>query len=158
KPRASLERKGVWDTLGMRGTCSPPFKMTASGPAGLILPVPFADIASQTMVPVSHVLWASTWLGTATAAVSRARAFVRQQARAQAGTVPPSALRLAELASSLQLMRASVHDVGTEADRLMSSGNVEALSSISFALRMNNLKVSASQQVLEIVQRALAIC
>ncbi|MCI0571571.1 MAG: acyl-CoA/acyl-ACP dehydrogenase [Myxococcaceae bacterium] len=154
----TLERKGEWDTLGMRGTCSPPFKVTSRGDARQILPVPFAEIASHTMVPVSHVVWASLWLGIAAGAVSRARAFVRQQARSRPGSVPPTAVRLAELSSLLQSMRSSVHDVAVEADRLMGSGDADALSSISFALRMNNLKVSASQQVVDIVHRALLIC
>jgi acyl-CoA dehydrogenase len=34
----------------------------------------------------------------------------------------------------------------------------EAMSSIGFSLKMNNLKVSCSQQVTQIVQHALLIC
>ena len=114
-------RRGSWDTLGMRGTCSPPFKLTSQGGVDQILVQPFADIASHTMVPFSHILWASCWLGIATAAVTRARAFVRTQARAKPGTVPPTALRLAEASSMLQTMRANVHDVASECEALMSS-------------------------------------
>src|SRR3954452_15063697 len=98
---------------------------------------PFAEIASNTMVPFSHILWAACWLGIATGAVSRARAFVRQQARAKPGTVPPTALRLAEVASLLQLMRTNVHDVAFECEELMKSNQgTETLSSIAFALKM----------------------
>ena len=74
-----------------------------------ILPVPFADIASQTMLPTSHVLWTSLWLGLASDAVGRARAFVRAEARRTPGTVPPGALRLAETVADLDTMRATVH-------------------------------------------------
>ncbi|WP_163996409.1 acyl-CoA dehydrogenase family protein [Pyxidicoccus caerfyrddinensis] len=154
----TLERTSNWDTLGMRGTCSPGFKVRSTGPAEQVLPVPFADIASQTMVPVSHVLWGGVWLGIAAGAVSRARAFVRQQARAKPGTVPPTASRLAEVHSLLQTMRASVHEVSADAGRRMAAGDPEALSSIGFSLKMNNLKVSASTLVVDIVHRALLIC
>ncbi|MET0592819.1 MAG: acyl-CoA dehydrogenase family protein [Polyangiaceae bacterium] len=153
-----VERTGNWDTMGMRGTCSPSFKVFAQGPEDHVLPAPFADIASHTMVPVSHVLWASVWLGIASSAVSNARAFVRQQARSKPGTVPPTAVRLAELSSLLQTMRTNVHDVVSEAEELMTHGGTDALSSISFALKMNNLKVAASQQVVQVVQQALLIC
>jgi acyl-CoA dehydrogenase len=104
-------------------------------------------------------LWAGCWLGIATNAVSRARAFVRQQARAKPGTVPPTAMRLAEVASLLQLMRTNVHDVAFECEQLMKSdkGN-EALSTIAFALKMNNTKVSSSELVFQIVQKSLMIC
>ncbi len=155
----SLEKKGLWDTLGMRGTCSPPFKMTSHGQADQILAQPFADVASHTMVPFSHILWASCWLGIATAAVARARAFVRTQARAKPGTVPPTALRLAEASSMLQTMRTNVHDVASECESLMKSERgTDSLSSIAFALKMNNLKVSSSQLVVQIVNHALLIC
>lgn len=156
----TLECRGAWDTLGMRGTCSPPFLMTASGSSTQIMADSFGDIASQTMVPFSHILWANCWLGIATAAVSKARSFVRSQARAKPGVTPPSALRLADVAKSLQALRANVHDVAHECQDLMSGpdAGVEVLSSIRFALSMNNLKLAASEAVADIAQRCLLIC
>jgi acyl-CoA dehydrogenase len=159
RPEYTLERTSAWDTLGMRGTCSPAFKMSSRGKADQILKEPFATIASHTMVPFSHILWASCWLGIATAAVTRARAFVRTQARAKPGTVPPTALRLAEANSMLQTMRTNVHDVASECESLMrAQAGTDSLSSIGFALKMNNLKVSSSQLVVQIVNHALLIC
>lgn len=155
----SLEQKGAWDALGMRGTCSPPFKMTSRGGVDQILASPFSDIASQTMVPFSHILWASCWLGIAKAAMTRARAFVRAQARAKPGTTPHAALRLARGASLLQSMRTNVEHAARECEALRGSGHeTEVLSSVAFALKMNNLKVSSSQLVVEIVQEALQTC
>jgi acyl-CoA dehydrogenase len=155
----TLEEAGTWDTLGMRGTCSPGYRVVADAPDEQVLDAPFADIASQTMVPFSHILWSSCWLGIATGALSRAHEFVRQQARSKPGTVPPAALRLAEASSLLQLMRTNVHDVANECERLMSGETaVEALSSVPFALKMNNLKISSSQLVVQIVHQALLIC
>ncbi len=156
----TLEVNGVWDTLGMRGTCSPPFKLKSVGSVDQIMEEGFADIAAHTMVPFSHVLWANCWLGIATAAVSKARAFVRAAARAKPGTTPPSALRLAEVAGMLQSLRANVHDVAAECEQLMSApdAGTEVLSSIAFALKMNNVKVSTSTTCADIVQRCLLIC
>jgi len=155
----ALEPAGTWDTLGMRGTCSPGFRVVADAREEQILEAQFADIASQTMVPFSHILWSSCWLGIATAALARAHEFVRQQARAKPGAVPPAAIRLAEACNLLQLMRTNVHDVASECEGLMNGeGGTEALSSIPFALKMNNLKISSSQLVVQIVQQALSIC
>ncbi|HTQ04320.1 MAG TPA: acyl-CoA dehydrogenase family protein [Polyangiaceae bacterium] len=160
KAEYTLEQNGAWDTLGMRGTCSPPFKLRSTGSSERIMETPFAEIASNTMVPFSHILWASCWLGIATAAVSKARAFVRMQARAKPGTTPPVALRLAEVSGTLQMMRANVHDVAEECEKLMAQpdAGADVLSSMSFALKMNNLKVATSQVLVEIVQRCLLIC
>jgi acyl-CoA dehydrogenase len=160
KAEYTLDQTGKWDTLGMRGTCSPSFKMTSHGTVDQIFATPFADVAAHTMVPFSHVLWANCWLGLATAAVKKARAFVRNVARAKPGQTPPAALRLAEVASMLQSMRANVHDVAAECEDLMNTpgGGTDTLSTISFALKMNNVKISASQIVVQIVHHCLLIC
>jgi acyl-CoA dehydrogenase len=60
-----LTQTTSWDTLGMRGTCSPGFKLDSSGPEEQILPGSFADSSAETMVPYSHILWASLWWGIA---------------------------------------------------------------------------------------------
>lgn len=153
-----LEQTGQWDTLGMRGTCSPGFNLTSSGPAAQIVPGAYGDASSQTMVPFSHVLWAGLWLGIATDAVHRAGKFVRAAARRTPGTIPPMATRLAELSIKLQSMRANVSDVTLTCTELQHSpdGN-EAMLSMAFALKMNNLKIYCSTMVVEIVHDALQI-
>lgn len=155
----TFHRKGEWNTLGMRGTCSPAGLVTASGSTDQILPAPFADVSSQTMVPFAHILWSSVWLGIATAAVTRAGAFVRDQARKAPGQTPPTALRLAELWNQLQLMRTNVHQIAQEGDALTRLGSrIELLSTVGFAIKMNNLKISSSELAVDIVHRALLIC
>ena len=149
---------GVWDTLGMRGTCSPGFVVRATCSADQILPVPFAVIAAETMVPFSHILWAHVWLGISTEAFSRAQNFVRVQARQNPGTTPPSALRLSELSARMAEFRALVQSALSE---YMTSDQEErrpALSTIGYAVRINNLKIAASEATVETCQSALRIC
>jgi acyl-CoA dehydrogenase len=156
KNDTSLTRTGAWDALGMRGTRSFGFRIDSKASAEQILPVPFADIASRTMVPVSHVLWSAVWLGISSDAVGRARAFVRGEARRSPGVVPPGALRLAETVAELGTMRALIREGLADFERLQA--DAEALGSLGFAIRMNNLKVSASRIAPEIVARALGVC
>ena len=155
----TLEQTSQWDTLGMRGTCSPGFRFRSQGDATQILPGDYADSSSQTMVPYSHILWSGLWLGIATDAMNRAAAFVRAAARRDPGTVPPTALRLAELSNTLQSMRSNVNDVARDCEELQRSaeGN-EALLTIGFALKMNNLKISCSTLMVQVVHEALLIC
>ncbi|HEY6556025.1 MAG TPA: acyl-CoA dehydrogenase family protein [Polyangiaceae bacterium] len=150
-----LEPSGSWDTLGMRGTCSLGFKLRAEARREHILPEQFADISAQTMVPYSHILWSSVWLGIATDAMRRARLSVRAEARKKPGTIPASATRLAELGLQLHLMRAAVRDAIEEYERRMD--DPDALASVSFAVRMNNLKLGSSDAVVAITSRALLI-
>jgi acyl-CoA dehydrogenase len=153
---ATLEKIGTWDTLGMRGTCSLGFKVAYEGPAWRVLPQPYAEISAQTMLPTSHITWTSLWLGNATDAVAKARASVRAEARKKPGTVPPSALRLAETVAALQKMRGTVRDA--RAEYAESMADRDELSSMGFAIRMNNLKICASEQQVDVVARALQVC
>lgn len=150
-----LEQTSTWDTLGFRGTCSPGYLLTASGPEGLVLPEPYADISARTMLPLAHVLWASTWLGMATAAVDAARRFVREAARRTPGTAPPGALHLVGLTGDLQALADLVHGAAARYDAL--SDDADALTAVGFGIAMNNLKITASTTVADLVTRALLI-
>ncbi len=155
-PGLTLEATSGWDTLGLRGTCSLGFTLEAEGDVRQVLDDPFADIASRTMLPVSHVLWSSVWLGLASAAVDRARRFVRTEARKNPGVTSPAAVRLAELMTVYQQMEALVHGAARNYDEVYD--DLETLSGMGFAIAMNSLKVSSSTLVVDIVGKALTIC
>jgi acyl-CoA dehydrogenase len=154
----TLEQTTSWDTMGMRGTCSPGFKLQSSGPDEQIVPGSFADSSAQTMVPYSHILWASLWWGIAADAVAKAAEFVRGAARKNPGTMPPTATRLAEVSTQLQAMRHNWLELANEFDRIDArpDGRQELLS-IGWALKMNNLKINASEAAPQIVHKALQI-
>lgn len=155
---AKLEQTTTWDTLGMRGTCSPGFRLESSGPIEFVVPEPYADISAQTMVPYSHTLWSALWWGIASDAVRRAGQFVRGEARKKPGTVPPTAMRLAEVSVQLQTMRQHWQSVAEAFDAVgdTSQGRQE-LSGIGWGLRLNNLKIASSEAAPQIVHKALQI-
>jgi acyl-CoA dehydrogenase len=155
-PGLSLEEASGWDTLGFRGTCSLGFRLKATGAAEYILDDAYGDISSQTMLPVSHIVWTSLWLGIALAAYDKARRYVQGEARKTPGTTPPGALRLAEMATVVQQLTESVH--GMTRKYVAIQDDPDATTSISFAVGMNALKVSASTLVVDIVGRAMLIC
>ncbi len=149
---------GEWDTLGMRGTCSPSFKIRADVPETSVVGAPFATVAAATMVPYSHILWAHGWLGLATDAVERAQAFVRAQARRSPGTTPPMATRLSHLSAELSQLRGAVAAARTEYEAIMDEPDRETLATVGYAVRVNNLKIVASEAIPSICQGALQIC
>jgi acyl-CoA dehydrogenase len=57
---------------------------------------------------------------------------------------------------ALQTMRASIEDAARVYDAIFDDR--DALSSMSFALRMNGLKVQSSAQVVQVVAQTLSIC
>ena len=153
REQCTLTQSSVWQSLGFRGTCSHGFSLSARFSPDAILPVPFGVIASETMVPVSHLVWASVWLGIATDAVRRARRAVREDARRQGGA--GGSPRLAALVSRLHAMRGMVHDAVRDYAARMD--DPDALGTMAYAIRINNLKLEASESLVDIVQLAMRV-
>jgi acyl-CoA dehydrogenase len=150
-----LERTGTWDTLGLRGTCSFGYQLAADVPAVHVIPVAYDEISTETMLPVSHILWAAVWLGMSRSAADTARASVRAAARKAIGTVPPAATALVGLVAEVGTLQTLVDSSAAEFDRL--ADDREALGAVEFLIRMNTLKVLASNAVADCVARALSI-
>jgi len=150
-----LDPQGTWDPFGMRGTCSPGYIVSATVPAEQVVEQPFAAIAPQSMVPVSHILWSHLWLGIATDAFDRSRAFVRAAAKRTPGVTPPAATKLSHVMGDLQLLRGEVK--AGLADYLEHFDDPAWLMTMGAALRFNNLKIATSDQVSKICQRAMGV-
>lgn len=153
-----LTKLSGWDTLGFRGTCSEGFSLKSQGRTEQILPVPYAEIHSRTMHPFAHVVWSSLWLGLAVDAVQRARQAVRAEARKNPSVMPISATRLAEVDTVLFSMRSGVHQTLSEYQEFLLKGANETDSNFGFSIAINNLKITSSQLVVEIVTKAMVIC
>ena len=91
-------------------------------------------------------------------AVNRARAFVRVEARKTPGETPISAVRLAEVDQVLQEMRHNVKNLTREYQCLLEENSAEAFKGFGFSIRTNNVKISCSQRIVEIVGKAMLIC
>jgi acyl-CoA dehydrogenase len=152
-----MQPQGTWDPLGMRGTCSPGFIATGRFTPEQVLPVPFATITTETMSPVAHVLWSHVWLGIATDAFDRARAFVKAAARKQPGAPLPAATRLSQVMAELTPLRAEVA-MGLADYCRLSREERGRLSEMATVLRFNNLKISISEGAPRICQESMGVC
>ncbi|MCP1118579.1 acyl-CoA dehydrogenase family protein [Robbsia andropogonis] len=166
-----LTPTGGWDALGMRGTCSGAFRLSATGRADQIVPAAFAEISENSMVPVSHLLWGAAWTGIAAEAVTRARAFLRAQARRQIGTMPPGAVRLVHAVASLDTIQAALSRALTQFDVAHPLGRARFArhaaidgaagawpTGMARASLLNALKIEISTQCHDVVMEALRIC
>jgi acyl-CoA dehydrogenase len=165
----TLEQRGTWDTLGMRGTCSQGYRVVAKGTAEQILPAPFSKIADESMLPTSHTLWSSVWTGIAGDAVNRAHQFFRNQARGKPGALPPSASRLAQAVTTIKMMQARLreslaHVEAASAERAARQSvqgdedDAPITASIGVNADLNMLKLAISQAAVQVVQETLMIC
>ncbi len=151
----TLERLGGWETLGMRGTCSIGFRLLANAPAGSVMKARYADIHSQTMTPVSHIMWTSAWTGIAASAVSKAQAFTRTVMRAAGGTPPPGTQNYARAVSTLRQARALIKQAIDRFDA--ATGNPDALTDMEFQTMITMLKVEVSELAVTTVMSAMRV-
>ncbi|MFF4601682.1 acyl-CoA dehydrogenase family protein [Streptomyces sp. NPDC001339] len=155
KDDATLENVGEWNTMGMRGTRSPGCRITVDVPETQVLPVPFAEIAARTMVPLSHILWSAVWIGIAEEAAGRAVRMLRRSRRSQ-GPERGTDLRPAAIGERLGLLDGLLKLVADGYDRLALDPDGEP--SADFAIEINNLKLAASVETVKVAETALEIC
>jgi acyl-CoA dehydrogenase len=155
--QTELAQTGTWDTIGMRGTCSPGFVVTARFTAEQILTAPFARVLNESHVPISHILWSHVWLGIATEAFERARAFLRAAARRSPDRPSGPSHALSRVMSELSMLRAEVRSALAEFELASQQPDREALTTMGSVLRFNNLKLATSEQAPRICAAALEV-
>ncbi|MGZ5875477.1 MAG: acyl-CoA dehydrogenase family protein [Bradyrhizobium sp.] len=152
----TLERSLEWETLGMRGTCSAGFELKFKGSSDQIFPEAYDKIHAQTMTPVAHLCWSSTWAGIAAAAVERAQMFIRKAARGAGGQMPPGAAHFTTAKMTLAKLRAIIT---ANLDTYMAHEHDErTLTSLDFQSSINLLKVEASELAVATVMSAMRAC
>ena len=107
------------------------------------------------MLPASHVLWASVWLGIADAAVRKARDVTRKAVRRAEGKPTPQAAKLADLMVLHQGFESAVTREKDRYEALLASCEEPT---VGFAIAMNNLKLLASTSIVDVVVGALQLC
>lgn len=156
KDQYTLQRTAEWNTLGMRGTCSEGFIFDGRAPVEQIFPQPFADIAARSMLAHAHILWGSLWCGIAMNALARAQAYIRAEARKKPGSTPAGAARVGSAASMLQLIKSALRTAINRYETAIRSP--DELTTMSFALDMNNLKIGVSNLTVDVVREAMMVC
>lgn len=146
---------GSWSTLGMRGTCSPGAVVEAKLSPWQVLPMPFADVCGQTMVPTSHILWGACWLGLSEGALDIAAKAVRDRARKTPGQTPSSARALQRAAGMHTTFRDEVLGRARDYDALVEEGDPARFAQLGFVLAIHDLKLNASVKVVDVVTECL---
>ncbi|MFI7230570.1 acyl-CoA dehydrogenase family protein [Nonomuraea angiospora] len=151
KDQTELQNVGEWNVMGMRGTRSPGCRIVVDVAADQVITTPFAEVAARTMVPLSHILWSSVWIGIAEEAADRAIRRLRHTRRNGKQDAGADA-RLAFIGERLDaldgLLRLVMHNYETEAGQ----------PTTDLSIQVNNLKLAASTETVKIAETALEIC
>ena len=158
KVTITLEQTTNWNTLGMRGTCSPGFKSAIGRPGR----ADTAGVLRRFLGPDHGALLAHP-VGGALAGHRRRRGGARREpgraarrARSPVRCRPGGATRQGR--AQLQAVRHNWQAVAAEFDVLRQvRDGMQALLGLGWALKLNNLKVDVSESVVQIVHQALQI-
>src|SRR5215470_14605509 len=151
----TLTRLQGWDALGMRGTCSEGYTLKAAASAEQILPEPYENIHSRTMVPFAHLLWGSVWTGIAASATARAQAYVRNAMR-NGGQLPPGAPQFTRALATLRTLRGMLATSVRRYEQCMN--DPQALAALDFQTLITLTKVEASELAVQTVTSAMRAC
>jgi acyl-CoA dehydrogenase len=151
----TLTRLQGWDALGMRGTCSEGYTLKASASAEQIIPEPYENIHTRTMVPFAHLLWGSVWTGIAASATARAQAFVRNAMR-HSGQLPPGAPQFTRALATLRTLRGMLATSLRRYEQCMN--DPQALAALDFQTLITLTKVEASELAAQTVMSAMRAC
>jgi acyl-CoA dehydrogenase len=152
----SVEPTGVWDTMGLRGTCSSGYRLVADEREDMVLTDTWSTVVNRTGLAATAATLNSVWLGIAEAAAATAHASVRAEARRAIGTTPPSALRLAEMLVVLGQARAVLADTIAHIEAVGTGAAME--DDLALVLEMRDLKLSMTTLSADVVLRALTVC
>ena len=152
----TVEATGVWDTLGLRGTCSSGYRLVADEREDMVLTDTWSTVVNQTGLAATAATLNSVWLGIAESAAATAHASVRAEARRNIGSAPPGALRLAELVVVLGQARAVLADTIAHIEAVGSGADME--DDLALVLEMRDLKLSMTTLCADVVFRALSVC
>ncbi len=154
----SPDRK--WDSMGMRGTESGGLSISGWIPKSHVLadPTRSQEIIIGTMIPVGVLGLVACWLGAAHNAYSKTISLIRghrQEFRARLKSDLFSE-RLARIRLSLDVVSAYLKSVMREYETLTTGRPEETWKSVAappFQIHINNLKVVASEQLFDSVNR-----
>jgi acyl-CoA dehydrogenase len=163
RSQVKVDARSAWRSMGMRGTQSGGLVLEGKVPANQIIghAKDFKHIAVATMVPVGHIAWAATWIGSARGAFRRFLTLLRDPLRRKAFPIHSDlfAERLAEIRLELDIASALLRQVSATYDRMRATEGIDSnvFASPWFNLQINNLKVSASQLAFSAVDRMVQL-
>jgi acyl-CoA dehydrogenase len=90
--------------------------------------------------------------------VGYARKYVKNAMRKNPTAPPISSIRLAEVDTQLNSMRNNVSSTISAYQSLLDAGDEDAFTNFGFSIKTNNLKISSSKALIDIVGQAMMIC
>ncbi len=141
----TLEPSNHWDSLGMRGTDSRGYHLNARLPKESVMTTPYSQILASEMLPMTHLMWSSVWLGMMDAMARQVRNKLKSSSN------ETHKVQLYEMLAQRQQVESLADTV------LQDYGAFSKKPDFTAQLRANTLKTVASDQLVDVAISALKI-
>lgn len=160
RAEVTIAAKGGWNSLGMRGTASAGLSLEGSvDPSRILAPGrEFREIAMENVIPTGHITWAAIWLGAAREVFRGLISWLRRPRKGGGPDVNSDHFRwqLARVRADLAVVDALLRDAVEEYETARREG-VERMCSVANRIRLNTLKLVASERTFAAVDQMIEI-
>lgn len=147
-------------SMGMRGTESVSLELKGMIPEDqLISWEKYDSINAQTIVPSGHIAWSSCWLGAAKGALQRAIGILRNPKTRNEFDFQSDLFKekIARIRLQIDVVDVLVQQAFKEYDEHIINESIEIYTSIPYKIRMNNLKIMASENTFQAVNEVIQL-
>jgi acyl-CoA dehydrogenase len=163
RKQLTIETQAGWHTMGMRGTQSVAMLLQGDISRKQVINPPggFAQIGVSTLVPVGHIAWASAWLGAVKGAFHQMVTIFHNPAARKGFNLQSELLtvRLARVRLQLDTVDAYLSQIVDEYEHLRLNQHDKQIIEVSpgFNIRINNLKLLASETLFEAIDQLVQL-
>ncbi|WP_257131014.1 acyl-CoA dehydrogenase family protein [Bacillus toyonensis] len=155
-----VELQGSWASMGMRGTQSVSMSLDANLNKDNILTIEdFKIVAQETLIPMGHIMWVSSWLG-ATKGIYRKIITLLRNGKINKKAVKESELlyyRLSKTRLLIDTVDIYLEKIVNEYTNILKESNKEKFKSYEFNIHLNNLKILGSENLFKAVDEMVNI-
>lgn len=158
KEELEIQQKSRWDSMGMRGTQSA--SMTINGilnNSSLITEDNFEEVAQNSLIPMAHIMWVSSWLGAAKNAFKQQVKVIRKSKYTKKYNFDIIMYRLSKIRLLLDTVDVYLDTVINKYEYYYQNKQVKKLKSNKFNIHLNNLKILGSENLFKAVNELIEI-
>lgn len=160
REQVEVKLQSDWKTMGMKSTFSVAlsFKGTINEDQIINTDSDFDRIAYESMIPVGHIAWSASWLGSATEALRlMIKTFRDPKNKSQFNLESDLFLeKIARVRLKIDVVNCLLGDTVREYESIFSSTK-EKLSKPSFLIRINSLKIISAESLFDAVNELVLL-
>lgn len=158
-------KNNEWYAMGMRGTQTISLSLSSNIHKSQIINIdkPFNTICYTTMIPIAHIMWAACWLGASQTIFRKFLLIVRGPGGRKLFQLESDSFkeRISRIRMNMDIVDIYLSQMVSIYDQLKNKGKLSdilAVETTNFNIKINNLKILASELLYQSINDLVQIC